>query len=79
MGDPRNEDDAEELPISVEQAIRAARTAAAMGRAPTPQATTKIGKYELDEALERSREDSTEGEQADETVPSSNRDPRSPT
>jgi hypothetical protein len=73
MGDPRNEDDAEDAPISVESATRAAKTAAAMGRAPKPQATAKIGKYDLDEALEKSRKDET-----DEAPPSANRDPRSP-
>ena len=56
MGDPRNEDDAEESPISVESATRAAKTAAAMGRAPKPQATTKIGKFDLEEAIEKSKE-----------------------
>ena len=73
MGDPRNEDDAEEAPISAESAARAAKTAAALGRAPKPDATAKIGKYHLEKALEKSRADDT-----DEAPPSSNRDPRSP-
>lgn len=56
-GDPRNEDEAEEAPISVESATRAAKTAASLGRAPKPETTAKIGKYDLDKALEKSRED----------------------
>lgn len=80
MGDPRNEDDADETPISVESATRAAKTAAALGRAPKPQATAKIGKYDLDKALEKSREKPREDDkdQTDEAPPSANRDPRSP-
>ena len=75
-GDPRNEDDSDETPISVESAMRAAKTAATLGRAPKPQATAKIGKYDLDTALAKSRED---GHDADDAAPpSSNRDPRSP-
>lgn len=76
MGDPRNEDDADETPISVESATRAAKTAAALGRAPKPQATAKIGKYDLDKALEKSRED--DEEPTDEALAPANRDPRSP-
>jgi hypothetical protein len=54
--DPRNSDDGEDAPISVEQANRAAKTAAAMGRAPKPQTTAKLGKFDLEEAIATSRE-----------------------
>jgi hypothetical protein len=39
-----------------ESAARSAKTAAAMGRAPKPQDTAKIPKFDLDEALETSRD-----------------------
>jgi hypothetical protein len=74
MGDPRNEDDAEDAPISIESATRAAKTAAALGRAPKPQATAKIGKYDLEKAIEKSRE---EDKKDDEAPPPSDRDRRS--
>lgn len=57
-GDPRNEDDAEEAPISIESATRAAKTAAALGRLPKPEETAKIGKFDLEKAIEKSREES---------------------
>jgi hypothetical protein len=79
MGDPRNEDDAEDAPISVESATRAAKTAATLGRAPKPQATAKIGKYDLDKALEKSRADDQDAKEGrDEAPASADRDPRSP-
>ena len=56
MGRDARDDDADDAPISVEQATRAAKTAAAMGRAPKPQATAKIDKFDLDEAIAKSRE-----------------------
>jgi hypothetical protein len=74
MADPRSEDDAEDAPISIESATRAAKTAAALGRAPKPQATAKIGKYDLEKALEKAREEDND----DEAPAPSNRDPRSP-
>ena len=77
-GDPRNEDDADEAPISVESATRSAKTAAAMGRAPTPAATAKIGKYDLDKALEKSRDDASDKDEPDEATAPTDRDPRSP-
>jgi hypothetical protein len=56
MGHDPRDDDAEDAPISVEQATRAAKTAAALGRAPKPQATAKIDKFDLDEALAKSKD-----------------------
>lgn len=56
MGDPRNEDDAEDTPISVDSATRSAKTAAALGRAPKLPVTAKIDKFDLDEAIEKSKE-----------------------
>lgn len=55
--DPRTDDDPDDAPITVEQATRAAKTAALLGRAPKPQATAKIGAFDLEKALEKSRED----------------------
>jgi len=60
--DPRNEDDAE-AQVDIATAIRAAKTAAATGRAPEPQATAKIGAFDLQEALEKSRDGEAQREQ----------------
>ena len=61
--DPRSEDDGD-APLDVSAAIRAAKTAAAHGRAPEPQATAKIGAFDLDEALAKSRDAGGDGEGA---------------
>lgn len=54
--DSRDDNVGEDAPISVEQALRSAKTAAAMGRVPKPQATTKIAQFDLDAAIAKSRE-----------------------
>jgi hypothetical protein len=45
----------DESPIDVGSTVRAAKTAASLGRAPPAPATAKIGAFDLEEALAKSR------------------------
>jgi len=50
--DPRaEEDDPNEDPIDISAAVRAAKTANTLGRAPVPQETAKMGAFDLEQAL----------------------------
>jgi hypothetical protein len=56
--DPRTEGEGtdDEQPLDVSSATRAANTASLLGRAPPAQPTTKIGAFDLEQALAKSRE-----------------------
>lgn len=60
--DPRREGEGpeEEQPLDVSSATRAANTASLLGRAPPAQPTAKIGAFDLEQALAKSRGDEAE-------------------